>query len=339
MKRFEARLAVVGVGGAGGNALVAMAQSEVAGVGLVAANTDAQALAHVGGATGAQTVRLGESLTRGLGAGGRPSVGAEAAEASSRELHRVLTDADLVFVTAGMGGGTGTGAAPVVAEVARERGALTVGVVTTPFRFEGRKRAQLAAQGLAALTPRVDALLVIANDRLLEGDGADLELSDAFRRADRVLSDGVRGIAELVTRPGLVNLDLADLRSTLTGGGRAVLGLGECTAREGGADLAVARAVQSPLLSSDAIDGARAWLLNLTAGPDLKLREIEAAAQLLERAAHPDADVSFGVVTDPTMVGRVRATVVATRFAPEAEVRPPVAASGVRRPRNALVML
>jgi cell division protein FtsZ len=230
-----------------------------------------------------------------------------------------------------MGGGTGTGAAPVVAEIARDLGALTIGVVTTPFAFEGRKRRQLAEQGLEVLLPRVDALLVIANDRLLEADGGDLDLTAAFRRADRVLSDGVRGIADLVTQPGIVNLDFADLRATLTNGGRAVLGLGEASAREGGVVAAVQRAVRSPLLTTDAIDGARSWLLNVSAGPELKLRDVEAAAQTLERVAHPDADVAFGVVTDPSLAGRARVTVVATRFEPVVEEP--------RRPRNALVML
>jgi cell division protein FtsZ len=298
---------------------------------MLAANTDAQALGHFSRETHAPTLRLGESLTRGLGAGGRPSVGAEAAEASTRDLYAALKGSDLVFVTAGMGGGTGTGAAPVVAEIARDLGALTIGVVTTPFAFEGRKRRQLAEQGLAALLPRVDALLIIANDRLLDADGGDLDLTASFRRADRVLSDGVRGIADLITQPGLVNLDLADLRATLTEGGRAVLGLGEASTREGGVVTAVERAVRSPLLTSDAIDGARRWLLNITAGPELKLRDIEVAARTLENAAHPEADVAFGVVTDPTLVGRARVTVIATRFEP--------VATEPRRPRNALVML
>jgi cell division protein FtsZ len=331
VRRFEAVLRVVGVGGAGGNAVLAMAGSGLSRVDLLAANTDAQALAHFHRHTASPTLRLGETLTRGLGAGGRPSVGADAAQASTRELRRALEGADLVFVTAGMGGGTGTGAAPVVAEIARDVGALTIGVVTTPFAFEGRKRRQLAEQGLEVLLPRVDALLVIANDRLLEADGGDLDLTAAFRRADRVLSDGVRGIADLVTQPGIVNLDFADLRATLTNGGRAVLGLGEASAREGGVVAAVQRAVRSPLLTTDAIDGARAWLLNVSAGPELKLRDVEAAAQTLERTAHPDADVAFGVVTDPSLAGRARVTVVATRFEPVVEEP--------RRPRNALVML
>ncbi|MCB9620762.1 MAG: cell division protein FtsZ [Sandaracinus sp.] len=331
MRRFEAVLRVVGVGGAGGNAVLAMAGSGLSGVDLLAANTDAQALAHFSRLTQAPTLRLGETLTRGLGAGGRPSVGCEAAEASTRELHRMLKGADLVFVTAGMGGGTGTGAAPVVAEIARELGALTIGVVTTPFGFEGRKRRMLADQGLAALLPRVDALLTIANDRLLEAEGGDMDLAAAFRRADRVLSDGVRGIADLVTQPGLVNLDLADVRSILTGGGEALLGLGEATAREGGVLTAVQRAIHSPLLTSADVDGARSWLLNVSAGPELKLRDVEAAAQTLESAAHPDADVAFGVVSDPSLAGRARVTVVATRFEPVVEEP--------RRPRNALVML
>ncbi len=229
-----------------------------------------------------------------------------------------------------MGGGTGTGAAPVIADLARERGALTIGVVTTPFAFEGRRRRAFAEQGLDALLPRVDALVTIANDRLLAAEGGDLDLTSAFRRADRVLSDAVRGIADLVTQPGLVNLDLADLRAILLGGGRALLGLGEASDREGGALQAVQRAIHSPLLTSDAIDGARSWLLNVSAGPELKLRDVEAAASALEVAAHPDAEVAFGVVTDPSLRGRARVTVVATRFEPAVEER---------RPRNALVML
>ncbi len=330
MRRFEAVLRVVGVGGAGGNAVLAMAGSGLSGVDLLAANTDAQALGHFTRQTSAPAIRLGETLTRGLGAGGRPSVGAESAEASTRDLRRALQGADLVFITAGMGGGTGTGAAPVIADLARERGALTIGVVTTPFAFEGRRRRAFAEQGLDALLPRVDALVTIANDRLLAAEGGDLDLTSAFRRADRVLSDAVRGIADLVTQPGLVNLDLADLRAILLGGGRALLGLGEASDREGGALQAVQRAIHSPLLTSDAIDGARSWLLNVSAGPELKLRDVEAAASALEVAAHPDAEVAFGVVTDPSLRGRARVTVVATRFEPAVEER---------RPRNALVML
>ena len=304
------------MGGAGGNALVAMQHADVQGVRKIVANTDAQALRHVSDSADAFALRLGERTTRGLGAGGRPSVGAEAAIESQAAIGERLKGADLVFVTAGMGGGTGTGAAPVIAELAREAGAVTVGVVTTPFRFEGRRRQRFAEQGLEHLEPRVDALLVIDNERLLEGEGGDLDLQQAFRRADEVLCDGVRGIAELLTANGLINLDFADVREVL----------------QGGAAEATLAALRSPLLADDAIAGAQAWLLNLTVGPDVKLHAVHEAAMLLEEAAHEDADVAFGVITDPRMTGRVRATAIATRFAPPA----PAAQPGRR---NALVML
>ncbi|HJL27042.1 MAG TPA: cell division protein FtsZ [Polyangiaceae bacterium LLY-WYZ-15_(1-7)] len=332
MERFDACLEVVGVGGAGGNALVAMQHADVQGVRKIVANTDAQALRHVSDSADAFALRLGERTTRGLGAGGRPSVGAEAAIESQAAIGERLKGADLVFVTAGMGGGTGTGAAPVIAELAREAGAITVGVVTTPFRFEGRRRQRFAEQGLEHLEPRVDALLVIDNERLLEGEGGDLDLQQAFRRADEVLCDGVRGIAELLTANGLINLDFADVREVLQGGGRAVLGVGEASVHQGGAAEATLAALRSPLLADDAIAGAQAWLLNLTVGPDVKLHAVHEAAMLLEEAAHEDADVAFGVITDPRMTGRVRATAIATRFAPPA----PAAQPGRR---NALVML
>ncbi len=334
MSVYGANLVVVGVGGAGGNALLSMAAGNVRGVRRVVANTDAQAVVHVEHGAEARGLPLGPKLTRGLGAGGRPQVGANAAAESQREITNELRGADLVFVTAGMGGGTGTGAAPLIAATAKELGALVVGVVTRPFAFEGRKRNRYADQGLEALAPHVDSLLVVPNDRLLEGEGGDLGIEDAFRLADSVLCDAVRGISALVTEGGVINLDLADLREVLHDGGRAVVGMGEARLSEGGALEAVRRAMDCPLLDDASLDGAGALLLNISSGPDLGLRDAHAAASLLQSAAHDDAELAFGIVTDADMVDRVRVTIVATRFAEVVQEAPPR-----RFPRNALVML
>ena len=318
-------LKVVGVGGGGGNALATICQTGVRGVERIIANTDAQALQHLADLAVAQPIQLGERITRGLGAGGRPQRGYEAAIESIPQLQAELRGADLVFITAGMGGGTGTGAAPVVATVAREAGALTIGVVTKPFRFEGKRRARAAAQGLEALEPCVDSLLVIDNDRLLEQDSGNLSIRDGFRVADLVLCDAVRSISDLITDAGVINLDLADVRSVLGGSGRAVMGIGEASAAEGGAVAAAQRAMHCPLLESDSVAGAQGVLITFSSGPSLKLSDVHRASMLIEAEADDDADVVFGLVTDPALGDGVRVTLVATRFKPVA--------------RNALVLL
>jgi len=322
---YGATIKVVGVGGAGGNALLTMFRGGIGGIERIAMNTDAQAVAHVADEAHARALQLGPRITRGLGAGGRPQVGMEAANESKASIAALLRGADLVFVTAGMGGGTGTGAAPVVADVARDLGALVVGVVTRPFRFEGRRRRSYAAQGLEALAPALDSLLVIENDRLLQAAGGELSMVEAFRAADTVLGNAVRGVSDLVTLGGLINVDLADLRAVLLDGGRAIMGVGEAREGEGGAREAVRRAMTCPLLDDDSIVGARGMLLNITAGPDLRLHDATAAAQVLEEHAHDEAEIAFGVVTDPAMQGRVRVTLIATGLS--------------KKPRNALVLL
>lgn len=324
---------VVGVGGAGGNAVAAMRARGLGGAELFALNTDGQALTRLGG----NVIELGQRATRGLGAGGRAEVGRSAAFESRPHIEHALAGADLVFVTAGMGGGTGTGAAPLVAHVARESGALVVGVVSRPFLFEGRHRRRTADAGLEELEPYVDALLVIENDRLLGGE--DLTASEAFDRADEVLGDAVRGIGDLAHERGVVNLDFAHVREVLREGGRAVMGRGVAREAEGGAVVAVRRAIECPLLDDDSIEGARGVLLHLCAGPELPLRAVEQAARLLEAHAHEDAEIVFGVVHDPARAGRVEATVIATDFAPavvEAALPMPLTR---RAPRNAIVML
>jgi cell division protein FtsZ len=343
---------VVGVGGAGGNALRHMISNGIAGATLVAANTDTQALLEHPADV---HVVLGRRSTRGLGAGGRPSVGFSAAQESSPELHSAVAGADLVFVAAGLGGGTGTGAAPLVAHLAREEGALVVGVVTLPFGFEGGRRTKLAMQGLEALREQVDSLLVIPNDRLLELDATEPSVLEAFQRADMVLGDGVRGIGDLVVRTGLVNLDFADVSAVLRDGGRAVMGVGHGRGPDR-AVRAVEAASRSPLLADDSIEGARGVLMCFTIDPRLGLSKIHEAAARVQAAADDDAEILFGVAVDPSLCDEVRVTLVAAgldgeRSAPRPEARPaaetrhdeacidrPYEPVAVRR-RNALVML
>lgn len=304
----RAAITVMGVGGGGGNAVDAMIRTGLEGVGFAVANTDAQAL----GASSAELrVQLGPRATGGRGAGGDPNVGHDSARASAHELYRALEGADLVFVTAGLGGGTGTGAASVAAATAREAGALTVGVVTTPFPFEGSRRARHAQAGLEALEDQVDALLVIANDRLVEMAGDDLSMLDAFSQADAVLCDAVRGISELVTDTGMVNLDFADVAAVLRGGGRAMMGIGRGRG-DNRARTAADEAMSSPLLHDDCIEGAGTILLNFRAGSDLRLREVHEAAADIESRARDEAEVIFGVVQDPDMGDELELTLVAT---------------------------
>lgn len=304
-----ARIKVIGVGGGGTNAVDRMITAGVQGVEFIAVNTDAQ---HLNRCLAPIRVRIGDKLTRGLGSGGNPEIGRKAAEESLEELREVVKGADMVFITAGMGGGTGTGASPVVARLAKEEGALTIGVVTRPFRFEGLRRAQVAEEGILALKGEVDTLIVIPNDRLLEITDRRVSLQDAFRLADDVLLQGVQGISELITVPGLINLDFADVRAIMSEGGAALMAVGEGSGDERARKAAEA-AVSSRLLDLT-IDGARGILFNITGGPDLALHEVYEAADIIKAAAHPEANIIFGAVIDDEMEDRVRITLVATGF-------------------------
>ncbi len=304
-----ARIKVVGVGGGGCNAVERMIKEGLTGVEFIAINTDAQALLL----SNAQTrVRIGEKLTRGLGSGGNPDQGKKAAEESAEELYEVLQGADMVFVTSGMGGGTGTGASPIVAQVAKECGALTIGVVTRPFTFEGSRRIASAEAGIAKLKEQADTLIVIPNDRLLQIVDKRANLQDAFRMADDVLRQGVQGISELITVPGLINLDFADVRTIMSEGGAALMAVGTASG-EDRARLAAEQAISSQLLDIT-IDGARGILFNVTGGPEMTLFEVNQAAAIIKETAHPDVNLIFGAVIDQHMGDNIRITVIATGF-------------------------
>jgi cell division protein FtsZ len=307
-----AKIRVVGVGGGGSNAVDRMIESGLMGVEYLAINTDAQVLDL---SAADKKLQIGESLTRGLGTGGNPDLGRESAEESRQDIMMSLDGADMVFVTAGMGGGTGTGASAVVAQIARELGALTIGVVTKPFAVEGHRRAELAADGLTRLKEHVDTLIVIPNDRLLQLGDNNLTLTEAFAMADTVLQQGVRGISEVIVVPGLINLDFADVRAVLKDAGTAMMGIGEASG-ENRAAVAAKAAISSPLLEVD-IQGAKSVLFNITAGPDLTLKEVYEACTIVQEAAQAegsDVDLTLGAVTDPKMEGQVRITVLATGF-------------------------
>ena len=300
---------VVGVGGGGSNAVNRMIAEDVTGVDFVAINTDNQALLL---SDAPLRVRIGDKSTRGLGAGGNPEQGEKAANESVEDLYEVLKGADMVFITAGMGGGTGTGAAPIIAKVAREQGALTIGVVTKPFMFEGSKRANAAEQGIEKLREHVDTLIVIPNDRLLEITDKRVSLNDSFNMADDVLRQGIQGISELITVPGLINLDFADVKTIMSEGGAALMAVGRGEGDER-ARLAAEQAVSSRLLDVT-IDGARGILFNITGGSDLSLFEVNQAAAIIRETAHPDANLIFGAVIDENMGDEIRITVIATGF-------------------------
>ncbi|RJP50256.1 MAG: cell division protein FtsZ [Anaerolineaceae bacterium] len=304
-----ARIKVIGVGGAGQNAVNRMMEEGIQGVEFIAANSDAQALTL---SRAPIRVRLGDKITRGLGAGGDPEVGRKAAEESSDELYNVMKGADMVFVTAGMGGGTGTGAAPVVSQVAKECGALTIGVVTRPFTFEGGKRAQSAEAGVAKMKEHAHTLISIPNDRLLQLADKKSSLQDAFRMADEVLHQGIQGISELITIPGLINLDFADVRAIMSEGGAALMAVGHGSG-EDRAKTAAEQAISSQLLDIT-IDGARGVLFNVTGGPNMTLFEVNQAAAIIRETAHPDVNMIFGAVIDPDMGDDIRVTVIATGF-------------------------
>lgn len=304
-----ARIKVIGVGGAGQNAVNRMMEEGIQGVEFIAANTDAQALTL---SRAPVRVRLGDKITRGLGAGGDPEVGRKAAEESADELYNVLKGADMVFVTAGMGGGTGTGAAPVVAQVAKECSALTIGVVTRPFTFEGGKRSQSAESGVTKMKEHAHTLISIPNDRLLQLADKKSSLQDAFRMADEVLHQGIQGISELITIPGLINLDFADVRTIMSEGGAALMAVGRGSGDER-AKQAAEQAISSQLLDIT-IDGARGVLFNMTGGSNMTLFEVNQAAAIIRETAHPDVNMIFGAVIDPEMGDEIRVTVIATGF-------------------------
>ncbi|HEY52213.1 MAG TPA: cell division protein FtsZ [Caldilineae bacterium] len=304
-----AQIKVIGVGGSGGNAVNRMIAEGIQGVEFVAVNTDAQALML---SEAPLRIRIGDKLTKGLGSGGDPGIGEQAAEESAEEITEVLKGADMIFVTAGMGGGTGTGGAPVIARLARETGALTIGVVTKPFTFEGAKRRQIAEEGHAALSQHVDTLIVIPNDRLLQIVDKRASVQEAFATADDVLRQGIQGISELITIPGLINLDFADVRSIMSEGGAALMAIGSGRG-ENRAQQAAEEAIHSQLLDIS-IDGARGILFNVTGGVDMSLFEVNEAAEIIRRTAHPDANIIFGAVIDPSLNDELRITVIATGF-------------------------
>ncbi|HVN27958.1 MAG TPA: cell division protein FtsZ [Candidatus Binataceae bacterium] len=305
-----ARIKVIGAGGCGGNAVAHMIQAGVRNVDFVAVNTDAQALQN---SSVPVRLQIGENITRGRGTGGNPEIGRKAALESEEQLRDMLTEAEMVFVTAGMGGGTGTGSAPVIAKIARELGALTVGVVTKPFQFEGRKRAAQADHGLRELKAAVDTLITIPNQRLLSVASRNMSLREAFTKADDVLLQAVRGISELVTVHGLINLDFADVRSIMAEMGMAMMGASSASG-ENRAVEAAQRAISSPLLEDVSIKGARGLLINFTGGPDMSLYEVNEAASLIHEEAHEDANIILGAVIDDRLTDEIRVTVIATGF-------------------------
>ncbi len=304
-----AQIKVVGVGGGGSNAVNRMISEGLGGVEFIAVNTDNQALMLSKSKT---RVRVGDKLTRGLGAGGNPEIGRKAAEESADELYEVLRGADMVFIACGMGGGTGTGASPVVAQIAKELGSLTIGVVTKPFTFEGHKRAQSAEAGIEALKSQVDTLIVIPNDRLLQIADKRASLQQAFSLADDVLRQGIQGISELITVPALINLDFADVRAVMSEGGAALMAVGRANGDDR-ARRAAEDAISSRLLDVT-IDGARGILFNITGGADLSLFEVNEAAAIIKESAHPEVNLIFGAQIDETMGDEVRVTVIATGF-------------------------
>lgn len=304
-----AQIKVIGVGGGGSNAVNRMIEAGVQGVEFIAVNTDAQALNR---SKAPIKLQIGEKLTRGLGAGAKPEIGKKAAEESREQIENVLRGADMVFVTAGMGGGTGTGAAPEIAAIAREIGSLTVGVVTRPFTFEGRKRSIQADAGVAALKENVDTLIVIPNDKLLEIVEKNTPIMEAFREADNVLRQGVQGISDLIAVPGLINLDFADVKTIMTERGSALMGIGVATGENRAAE-AARKAICSPLLETS-INGARGVLMNITGGTNLSLFEVNEAADIVMQASHPEVNMIFGAVINENLKDEINVTVIATGF-------------------------
>ncbi|MCF7934812.1 MAG: cell division protein FtsZ [Synergistales bacterium] len=308
-RQYRERIKVVGVGGGGNNALNHIIRSGITGVEFIAANTD---IAHLERSEADTKVALGTELTRGLGAGADPQIGFNAAKESSEDLKQALQGSDMVFLTAGMGGGTGTGATPVLAETAKESGALVVAVVTRPFSFEGKKRANQANEGIQNLTDKVDALIVIPNDRLLQIADKNTPLYDAFKLADEVLRQAVQGVTDLILRPGLVNVDFADVRTVMSNAGSAIMGIGEGHG-EGRAATAAKTSINSPLMECP-MNGAKGVLFNVTGGPDMGIMEIQEAAQIITEAADEDATIIWGHTLDTSMDDSIKITVIATGF-------------------------
>ena len=304
-----ALIKVIGVGGGGSNAVNRMIRAEMMGVEFIAVNADAQALLQ---SDAPHKIRIGDKLTRGLGAGADPQVGQRAAEEDSEKIYEALKDADMIFITAGMGGGTGSGAAHVIAEIAKDLGALTVGVITKPFSFEGVRRKLVAEQFSELLKEKCDTLITIPNDRLLQVVEKKTSMVDAFRIVDDVLRQGVQGISDLITVPGLINLDFADVKTIMTNAGSALMGIGHGSGESRAAD-AARQAIMSPLLEQS-IDGARGVLFTITGGPDLTLFEVNEAAEIIHAAADPEANIIFGAVIDERMGGEVKISVIATAF-------------------------
>ena len=312
-----ANIKVIGVGGGGNNAVNRMVDNQIKGVQFLAVNTENQVLEL---SKADVTIQIGEKVTKGLGAGANPQIGEEAAQESREEITKALEGADMVFVTAGMGGGTGTGAAPIVAECAKEVGALTVGVVTKPFAFEGKRRRAAAEKGIEFLTQKVDTIIVIPNDKLLQVVDKKCSVSDAFSKADEVLRQGIKGISDLIQIPGLINLDFADVKTIMTNQVEALMGIGEGTGENRAAD-AAKMAINSPLLETS-IDGAKGILLNISGSSELGIFEVNEAAQIISDAADPDANIIFGSVIDESLGDKVQVTVVATGFGNNAKSVP-----------------
>jgi cell division protein FtsZ len=308
--RRGAKIKVVGVGGGGCNAVNRMLQVGLGGVEFIVANTDVQALDN---SRAPVKLAIGGKLTKGLGAGADPNIGRQAALEDTDTIIQALSGADMIFVTTGLGGGTGTGAAPVIASLASELGALTIAVVTRPFKFEGRKRAKHAEAGLEALRECVDTVITIPNERLLSIIDRSTTMSDAFGMADDVLRQAIQGISDLILVPGLINLDFADVKTIMSGMGVAMMGTGMAEG-EGRAMVAAEKAVSSPLLEDSSVTGARGVIINVTGGPDLSLMEVNEASCIIQEAAHEDANIIFGAVVDPSLVGKVKITVIATGF-------------------------
>jgi cell division protein FtsZ len=307
---YDARIKVIGCGGSGGNAVNTMINFGLDGVEFIVVNTDAQAL---GANLAPAKLHIGASVTRGLGAGADPEKGRKAALEDVTRIKEMLGGADMVFVTAGMGGGTGTGAAPVIAQLAREEGCLTVGVVTKPFFFEGKQRARRAEIGLQMLSEHVDTLITIPNQKLLTLGDEDLSFVEAFRKADEVLYQAIKGISDLITQSGIVNVDFADVKTVMSNMGRALMGTG-CAKGQGRARLAAEQAISSPLLDDISVEGATGVLINIVGGPDMRMKEIEEAASLVQEQAHEDANIIFGATIDENMGEMIKVTVIATGF-------------------------
>jgi len=326
--RAGARIKVIGVGGGGSNAVNRMVRAGVSGVEFIVANTDQQALSQ---SAAPVKIQLGRLLTKGLGAGADPNVGRDAALEDTEKILEALAGADMVFVTTGLGGGTGTGAAPVIASLANQIGALTIAVVTKPFKFEGRKRSMQAERGLKELQECVDTLITIPNERLLATVHKDTSMSDAFVTADDVLRQAIQGISDLILVPGIINLDFADVRTIMSRMGIAIMGTGIATGTDR-ARIAATSAVSSPLLEDATVSGARGVIINVTGGPDLTLAEVSEASEVIYNAAHEDANIIFGAVVDPAMQGQVKITVIATGFDHSRAAQSPAAQSSMPTP-------